>query len=204
MSHIGLIAGNGRFPFLVLDAARRMGHDVTVVAIKEEVGDDLEAAAKAQSAPLHYISLGQLGQCIKVLEGAGITQAVMAGQVKHAKIFSNIMPDMTLMSVLFKLKSKNTDALIAAVSKAIDGTLGQHFAGAVSNLGQALASVNARVADQDSITQLVKSQRDGVSGVSLDEEMADLVRFQRAFQASSRVFAIVDELLDTVVNGLGR
>jgi UDP-2,3-diacylglucosamine hydrolase len=114
---LGLIAGNGRFPFLVLDAARRMGHDVTVVAIKEEVGDDLEAAAKAQSAPLHYISLGQLGQCIKVLKGAGITEAVMAGQVKHAKIFSNIMPDMTLMSVLFKLKSKNTDALIAAVAE---------------------------------------------------------------------------------------
>jgi flagellar hook-associated protein 1 FlgK len=87
---------------------------------------------------------------------------------------------------------------------AIDGTLSQHFAGAVSNLGQALAGVNARLSDQDSITQLVKSQRDSVSGVSLDEEMADLVRFQRAFQASSRVFSIVDELLDTVVNGLGR
>ena len=86
---------------------------------------------------------------------------------------------------------------------AIDGTLAQHYAGAVSNLGQALASANARTSDQDSITQLVKSQRDGVSGVSLDEEMADLVRFQRAFQASSKVFAIVDDLLNTVVNGLG-
>jgi DUF1009 family protein len=117
VSHIGLIAGNGRFPFLVLDAARRMGHDVTVVAIKEEADGDLEAVAKAQSAPMHFVSLGQLGQCIKVLKGAGITQAVMAGQVKHAKIFSNIMPDMTLMSVLFKLKSKNTDALIAAVAE---------------------------------------------------------------------------------------
>lgn len=90
-----------------------------------------------------------------------------------------------------------------AGGNAIDGTLGQHFAGAVSNLGQALATANARVSDQDSITQLVKSQRDGVSGVSLDEEMADLVRFQRAFQASSKVFSIVDELLDTVVNRLG-
>jgi flagellar hook-associated protein 1 FlgK len=87
---------------------------------------------------------------------------------------------------------------------AIDGTLSQHFAGAVSRLGQALAGVNARLSGQDSITQLVKAQRDGVSGVSLDEEMADLVRFQRAFQASSRVFSIVDELLDTVVNRLGR
>jgi UDP-2,3-diacylglucosamine hydrolase len=116
MSHIGLIAGNGRFPFLVLDAARRMGHDVTIVAIKEEADADLEATAEAQRAPVHRVSLGQLGKCIAVLREAGISQAVMAGQVKHAKIFSNIMPDFTLMSVLMRLKAKNTDALIAAVA----------------------------------------------------------------------------------------
>jgi flagellar hook-associated protein 1 FlgK len=91
-----------------------------------------------------------------------------------------------------------------AAGDAINGTLGQHYAGAVSNLGQALVSANVRVGDQDSVVHFVKSQRDGVSGVSLDEEMADLVRFQRAFQASSRVFSIVDELLDSVVNSLGR
>jgi len=87
---------------------------------------------------------------------------------------------------------------------AIDGTLGGHLSSAVSSLGQALASATARAEDQGNIEQLVRSRRDAVSGVSLDEEMADLVRFQRAFQASSRVFSIVDELLDTVVNGLGR
>lgn len=86
----------------------------------------------------------------------------------------------------------------------IDGTLGQFYGRAVSNLGQALASATSRSDDQDNITNLIKAQRDGVSGVSLDEEMADLVRFQRAFQASSRVFSLVDELLDTVVNRLGR
>ncbi|MBA3849962.1 MAG: flagellar hook-associated protein FlgK [Opitutus sp.] len=86
----------------------------------------------------------------------------------------------------------------------IDGTFSQFYSGAVSNLGQALASANARVDDQTNITNLVQSQRSAVSGVSLDEEMADLVRFQRAFQASSRVFSIVDDLLDTVVNRLGR
>lgn len=86
---------------------------------------------------------------------------------------------------------------------AIDGTLSQFFSQSVSNLGQALASANSRVDDQTNISNLVKSQRDSVSGVSLDEEMADLVRFQRAFQASSRVFSVVDELLDTVVNRLG-
>lgn len=87
---------------------------------------------------------------------------------------------------------------------AIDGTLSQFFSRSVSNLGQALASANSRVEDQTNIANLVKSQRDSVSGVSLDEEMADLVRFQRAFQASSRVFSVVDDLLDTVVNRLGR
>jgi len=87
---------------------------------------------------------------------------------------------------------------------AIDGTLSQFFSQSVSNLGQALASANSRVDDQTNISNLVKSQRDSVSGVSLDEEMADLVRFQRAFQASSRVFSVVDDLLDTVVNRLGR
>lgn len=116
MSRIGLIAGNGRFPFLVLDAARRMGHDVTIVAIKEEADADLEAAASARAASLTRVSLAHLGKCIAVLRDAGVTQAVMAGQVKHVKIFSGLMPDMTLMSVLLRLKAKNTDALIAAVA----------------------------------------------------------------------------------------
>lgn len=90
-----------------------------------------------------------------------------------------------------------------ASGDAVDGTISQFFSQSVSNLGQALASANSRVDDQTNIANLVKSQRDTVSGVSLDEEMADLVRFQRAFQASSRVFSVVDELLDTVVNRLG-
>ncbi|HEX4348613.1 MAG TPA: UDP-2,3-diacylglucosamine diphosphatase LpxI [Vicinamibacterales bacterium] len=114
---IGLIAGNGRFPFLVLDAARAAGYDVTIVAIKEEAFPDLaDAAAKTPAADIHWLSLGQLGACIKTLKNAGVTQALMAGQVKHAKIFSGIVPDMTLLSVLFKLRSKNTDALISAIA----------------------------------------------------------------------------------------
>jgi DUF1009 family protein len=116
MSRIGLIAGNGRFPFLVLDAARRLGHDVTIVAIKDEAWPDLESAAAAQRASFNWVSLGHLGKCIAILKGDGISKAVMAGQVKHVKIFSGIMPDMTLMSVLMRLKAKNTDALIAAVA----------------------------------------------------------------------------------------
>ena len=86
---LGLIAGNGRFPFLVLDAARGAGHDVTVIAIKEEAFPDLaDAASRAPAAALHWVSLGQLGACIKLLKAAGVTQAVMAGQVKHVKLFA--------------------------------------------------------------------------------------------------------------------
>src|SRR5688572_30767856 len=102
---LGLIAGNGRFPFLVLDAARGAGYDVTVIAIKEEAFPDLESvAARQPAAPLHWISLGQLGKCISLLKSAGISQAVMAGQVKHTKLFADIVPDMTLLGVVMRLK----------------------------------------------------------------------------------------------------
>jgi DUF1009 family protein len=114
--HLGLIAGNGRFPFLVLDAARGAGHSVTIVALKEETFPELaDAAARPPAAPIHWISVGQLGKCLSVLKEAGVTQALMAGQVKHAKLF-DIRPDMTLLSVLMRLKARNTDALISAVA----------------------------------------------------------------------------------------
>lgn len=118
MSRIGLIAGNGRFPFLALDGARSLGYDVTVVAIKEETFPEIEAAARKGPRPadLHWISLGQLGQCIKILKAAGATEAVMAGQVKHTRIFSSGLPDLTLVSVIARLKTRNTDSLIAAVA----------------------------------------------------------------------------------------
>ena len=117
---LGLIAGNGRFPFLVLDAARAQGHEVTVVAVKEEALPELaDAAAREPKASLHWVSLGQLGTCIRILNDAGATCAVMAGQVKHVKIFSGIVPDLTLLSVLTKLRARNTDALISAVAEVL-------------------------------------------------------------------------------------
>lgn len=121
MPPIGLIAGNGRFPLLVLDAARSLGHDVAVVAIKEETGPDLDDRAAALGAALHKVSLGQLGRCIQVLQEAGCRQAVMAGQVKHAKLFANITPDWTLMQVLMRLRAKSTDALISAIADVMRG-----------------------------------------------------------------------------------
>ena len=117
---LGLIAGNGRFPFLVLDAARAQGHDVTIVAAKEETFPELNDAAARHGSAIHWISLGQLGTCITLLKNAGVTHAVMAGQVKHTKIFAGgIIPDLTFLSVLKQLTSKNTDGLIGAVANVL-------------------------------------------------------------------------------------
>lgn len=113
----GLIAGNGRFPFLVLDAARTAGHDITIIALKEEAFPELEAeAARTPAATLHRVSLGQLGTWVKLLQKAGVTHAVMAGQVKHTKLFSDIVPDMMAIGLLMRIKAKNTDAIIAGVA----------------------------------------------------------------------------------------
>jgi len=114
--HLGLIAGNGRFPFLVLDAARAAGHQVTIIALKEEAFPELELeAAKAPSSAVHRVSLGKLGTWVGLLEKAGVTHALMAGQVKHTKLFSDIVPDMTALSLLTRIRSNNTDAIIGAV-----------------------------------------------------------------------------------------
>ena len=115
--HLGIIAGNGRFPFLVLDAARAQGHDVTIIALKEEAFRELDAAAASRQAAIHWISIGQVGRCIDLLKAAGATTAVMAGQVKHVKIFGgSFVPDFTALSVLRRLTSRNTDGLIGAVA----------------------------------------------------------------------------------------
>jgi len=114
---LGIIAGNGRFPFLVLEAARAQGHDVTVIALKEEAFRDLDAAAVARQAAIHWISIGQVGKCIELLKAAGASTAVMAGQVKHVKIFGGaFVPDLTALSVLRRLTNRNTDGVIGAVA----------------------------------------------------------------------------------------
>jgi hypothetical protein len=113
---LAIIAGNGRFPFLVLDAARSLGHDVTVIGIKEEASKELEeAVAGPPKADLHWVSIGHLGTFLKILKDAHIKTAVMAGQVKHVKIFG-FVPDLTAMALVAKLPARNTDALIGAVA----------------------------------------------------------------------------------------
>jgi len=117
---LGLIAGNGTFPFLVLRAARQLGHDVTVVAIQGEAFPEIDGLARELGqTTVTWVPLGQLGRCISTLTGAGVTKAVMAGQVKHVKLFTDVMPDFTLLGVLARLRSKNTDALIAGIADAL-------------------------------------------------------------------------------------
>jgi UDP-2,3-diacylglucosamine hydrolase len=112
----GLIAGNGRFPFLVLEGARSQGIDMAVIAIKEEADPELVK----QALRVHWVSLGELSKTIDLLHQEGVAQAVMAGQVKHNKIFSSIRPDWKLAKLLFALPRKNTDALIGAVAKVLE------------------------------------------------------------------------------------
>ncbi|MBZ5660198.1 MAG: UDP-2,3-diacylglucosamine diphosphatase LpxI [Acidobacteriia bacterium] len=112
----GLIAGNGQFPFLVLEAARSQGIDLAVIAIREEASPDLEKIATR----LHWVSLGELSRTLELLHQEGVTRAVMAGQVKHNKIFSSIRPDWKLAKLLLSLPMKNTDSLIGAVARVLE------------------------------------------------------------------------------------
>jgi len=112
----GLIAGNGRFPFLVLEGARSQGIEMAVIAIKEEASPELEKFAKR----LHWVSLGELSKTIDLLHKENVAQAVMAGQVRHNKIFSAIRPDWKLAKLLISLPRKNTDSLIGAVARILE------------------------------------------------------------------------------------
>jgi DUF1009 family protein len=112
---LGLIAGNGRFPFLVAAGARQAGRRVVAVAIREEASPELAQAVDE----IHWVGLGQLGRCIEALRSGGAVEAVMAGQVKHRQIFADIVPDLKLMGVLGRLALKNTDSLIGGVVEAL-------------------------------------------------------------------------------------
>jgi UDP-2,3-diacylglucosamine hydrolase len=112
----GLIAGNGKFPFLVLEAARSQGIEMAVIALREEASPELAGIAQR----LHWVSLGELSRALELLHREGVTHAVMAGQVKHNKIFSTIRPDWKLAKLLFSLPRKNTDALIGAVARVLE------------------------------------------------------------------------------------
>jgi DUF1009 family protein len=120
MSKLGLIAGNGRFPFLLLDAARAHGLQVVVAAIKEETDPEVDARAAADpNIRVHWLSLGELSRLIETFQAEGVTRAVMAGQVKHKQIFSSIRPDWRLAKLLLNLRTRNTDMLLGAIAKVL-------------------------------------------------------------------------------------
>src|ERR1700737_2289241 len=120
MSKLGLIAGNGRFPFLLLDAARAHNLTVVVAAINEETDPEINARAAADpSIHVHWLSLGELSRLIETFQTEGVTRVVMAGQVKHKQIFSSIRPDWRLAKLLLNLRTRNTDMLLGAVAKVL-------------------------------------------------------------------------------------
>ncbi len=117
---LGLIAGNGHFPFLLLDAARAQGRPVVVAAIREETDPAINARAQEdQGTIVHWLSLGELSRLIETFQLAGVKQAVMAGQVKHKQIFSSIRPDWRLAKLLLNLRTRNTDMLLGAIAKVL-------------------------------------------------------------------------------------
>ena len=139
MDTLGLIAGNGRFPFLLLDAARAHGLRVVVAAIKEETDSEInERAAADPNITVHWLSLGELSKLIETFQQEGATQAVMAGQVKHKQIFSAIRPDWRLAKLLLNLRTRNTDMLLGAVAKVLEDE-GIHLISSTSFLEPMLA-----------------------------------------------------------------
>ena len=116
MQRIGLIAGNGKFPFLVLDAARAQEYEVVVAAIREEASPEIESSG---AAAVHWFSLGELSRLIETFQREGVQRAVMAGQVRHKQIFSSIRPDWRLAKLLLSLATRNTDSLLGAVAKVL-------------------------------------------------------------------------------------
>ena len=135
---LGLIAGNGRFPFLAAAGARRAGRRVVALAIREETAPELEAEVDE----LHWVGLGQLGRAIDILRRCGAREALMAGQVKHRQIFSDVVPDLKLMGVLARLALQNTDSLIGAVADALSRE-GITLLPSVAFLGDQLATQGA-------------------------------------------------------------
>ena len=117
---LGLIAGNGRFPFLLLEAARAHGLEVVVAAIREETEPEMDVRAAGDAGVrVHWMSLGELSRLIDTFRAEGVTRAVMAGQVRHKQIFSSIRPDWRLAKLLLSLRTRNTDMLLGAVAKVL-------------------------------------------------------------------------------------
>ncbi|MGC9199970.1 MAG: LpxI family protein [Acidobacteriaceae bacterium] len=138
---LGLIAGNGRFPFLLLEAARAHGLRVVVAAIREETDPEMDRRAEREpeAVRVHWLSLGELSRLIETFQREGVRRAVMAGQVKHKQIFSSIRPDWRLGKLLLNLRTRNTDMLLGAVAKVLEDE-GIHLISSTAYLEPMLAT----------------------------------------------------------------
>jgi hypothetical protein len=185
----------------VLDAARRLGHAVTIIAVEQEASPDLEAAAAREPrAEFHWVALGQLSRAIEVLRVSGVTRAVMAGQVKHTSIFSGAMPDRLLLSVLLKLRSRNTDALISAVADVLRDH-GIDLVDSTSYLTPLLARPGVLTARQPT-----EEERDDLAfGYRMADQIAALDIGQTIAVKSAAVVAVeAMEGTDAVIERAGR
>ena len=183
---LGLIAGNGRFPFLLLDAARAHGTDVVVAAIKEETDPEMNArAATDAGVHVHWLSLGELSRLIETFHEEGVSRAVMAGQVKHKQIFSSIRPDWRLAKLLLSLRTKSTDMLLGAVAKVL-GDEGIELISSTSYLEPLLAKpgvLTARAPNEN-------EQRDIAYGCQIAQAIAGYDIGQTVVIASQACVAI--------------
>jgi UDP-2,3-diacylglucosamine hydrolase len=196
----GLIAGNGRFPVLALESAQRLGHEVTVIAIQEEAAAEVGSLAPR----CHWISLGQLSRLIEILKEEGITEVVMCGQVKHAKIFSAIRPDWRLAKLLMALPSKNTDGLIGGVIRVLEDE-GIHLRDSTFLLKPLLATAGAmtrRKPDKDETTDIEYGRRvaDSLAGFDVGQSVAICERACIALEAMEGTDAMLRRAA-SLVNG---
>ncbi|HEY1206144.1 MAG: UDP-2,3-diacylglucosamine diphosphatase LpxI [Bryobacteraceae bacterium] len=172
MTRYGLIAGNGRFPILALETARKLGHEVVVIAIQEEASKEVEALA----ARCHWVSLGQLGRLIEILKEEGLSEVVMAGQVKHARLFSGIVPDWRLIKLLASLPQRNTDALIGGIAAVLENE-GIHLADSTALLKPLVArqgSLAKRKPTKDELTDVEYGRRvaNALAGFDIGQSVA--------------------------------
>ena len=151
---LGLIAGNGRFPFLLLDAARAHGLTVVVAAIQEETSPEINDRAAADPyIRVHWLSLGELSRLIDTFHAEGVTRAVMAGQVRHKQIFSSIRPDWRLAKLLLSLRTRSTDMLLGAVAKVL-GDEGIELLSSTAYLEPLLATAGTLTAREPNADEL--------------------------------------------------
>lgn len=195
-----VIAGNGRFPVLVLEEARRLGHDVVALGIKEEASKEIELLAQH----CHWISLGELSRLIDILKEEGVTEVMMAGQVKHAKIFSSIRPDWRLFKLLASLKEKNTDALIGGIVEILEQE-GLHLVDSTRLLKALLAGegvLTKRKPDRDEETDLAYGRRiaNTLSGFDIGQSVAVASRACVAVEAMEGTDAMLRRAA-SLVNG---